>query len=101
VTRSATFNAIHPTIDTSPNFLLLAAGTSMRTDVLGDGGSLLVLYYGNVAGPAQSKIVQFGEHGDFEGRGHERGRSPSGNQWPGGARPVASGCGHQPPALSI
>jgi hypothetical protein len=70
VTRSATFNAIHPAIDTSPNFLLLAAETSMRIDVLGDGRSLLVLYYGNVAGPAQSQIVQGGGHGDQEGHGH-------------------------------
>jgi subtilisin family serine protease len=67
VTRSATFNAIQPALDTNPNFLLLPAGTSMRIDVLGDEGSLLVLYYGNVAGPAQSQIVQVGEHGDREG----------------------------------
>jgi subtilisin family serine protease len=67
VTRSATFNAIHPAVDTNPNFLLLPAGMSMRIDVLGDEGSLLVLYYGNVAGPAQSQIVQVGEHGDHEG----------------------------------
>jgi minor extracellular serine protease Vpr len=67
VTRSATFNAIQPALDTNPNFLLLPAGTSMRIDVLGDEGSLLVLFYGNVAGPAQSQIVQVGEHGDHEG----------------------------------
>jgi hypothetical protein len=67
VTRSATFNAIQPALDTNPNFLLLPAGTSMRIDVLGDTGSLLVLFYGNVAGPAQSQIVQVGEHGDHEG----------------------------------
>jgi hypothetical protein len=67
VTRSATFNAIQPALDTNPNFLLLPAGTSMRIDVLGDEGGLLVLYYGNVAGPAQSQIVQVGEHGDHEG----------------------------------
>jgi hypothetical protein len=69
VTRSATFNAIQPELDTSPNFLLLPAGTSMRIDVLGDEGSLLVLFYGNVAGPAQSQILLVGGHGDHGGHG--------------------------------
>jgi subtilisin family serine protease len=70
VTRSATFNAIQPALDTSPNFLLLPAGASVRIDVLGDEGGLLVLFYGNVAGPAQSQIVLVGGHGDHEGRGN-------------------------------
>jgi len=61
-TGSATFNAIQPAVDASPNFLALPAGTSARIDVIGEG-SLLVLYYNNVAGPAQSQIVQVG-HGN-------------------------------------
>src|SRR5439155_21984466 len=59
---SAPFNAIQPAVDASPSFLALPAGTSARIDVIGEG-SLLVLYYNNVAGPAQSQIVQVG-HGN-------------------------------------
>src|SRR5207249_2615320 len=60
-TGSATFNAIQPAVDANPNFLALPAGTSARIDVIGEG-SLLVLYYNNVAGSGQSQIVQVG-HG--------------------------------------
>jgi hypothetical protein len=45
----------------------LSAGTSLRIDVLGDEGSLLMLFYANGAGPAQSQIVQVGEHGGSRG----------------------------------
>src|SRR5436309_364797 len=61
-TGSATFNAIQPAVDANPNFLALPAGTSARIDVIGQG-SLLVLYYNNVAGSGQSQIVQVGHDG--------------------------------------
>jgi len=61
-TGSATFNAIQPAVDANPNFLALPAGTSARIDVIGQG-SLLVLYYNNVAGSGQSQIVQVGHGG--------------------------------------
>jgi len=63
LTRAATFNAITPAVDANPNFLLLSAGTSARIDVVGKG-SLLVLYYNNVAGTAQSQIIASGGHHD-------------------------------------
>jgi hypothetical protein len=63
LTAAATFNAINPAVDANPNFLLLPAGTSANIDVIGDG-SLLVLYYNNVAGPAQSQIIESGGHHD-------------------------------------
>jgi acetylornithine deacetylase/succinyl-diaminopimelate desuccinylase-like protein len=62
VTGGARFNAIQPRVDADPNFLMLPAGTSARINVLGSGGSLLVLYYNNVAGTAQSQVVSVGGH---------------------------------------
>jgi subtilisin family serine protease len=62
-TASATFNAISPAVDASPNFLALPAGTSARIDVIGEG-DLLVLYYNNIAGAAQSQVIQSSGHHD-------------------------------------
>ena len=56
-TKSAKFNAIDPRVDADPQFLLLPAGASATINVLGGGKDLLVLYYNNVAGPAQSQVI--------------------------------------------
>ena len=61
-TRTARFNAINPAVDANPNSLLLPAGTSVRVDVVGDEGSLLVLYGNNTAGAGQSQIINIGGH---------------------------------------
>jgi subtilisin family serine protease len=59
-TRSARFNAIHPTVDADPQFLLLPAGTGTTVSVLGGGKTFLVLYYNNVAGPSQAQVISSG-----------------------------------------
>jgi minor extracellular serine protease Vpr len=62
-TRSAKFNAIHPSVDADPQFLLLPAGTATAVDTLGGGKQLLVVYYNNGAGRSQTQMLGVG-HGD-------------------------------------
>ncbi|MEE9592166.1 MAG: S8 family serine peptidase [Thermoplasmata archaeon] len=59
VTDSASFNAITPEIDTSPNFFFLPADSKATVGVLASAkGGILALYLNNIAGPDQSEVIK-------------------------------------------